>query len=48
MNETLLKQYADFAVRVGLAPREGQTVLISAPVEAADFARALFERPEQP
>ena len=39
MNETLLKQYADFAVRVGLAPREGQTVLISAPVEAADFAR---------
>lgn len=39
MNEELLKQYAEFAVRVGVNPQKGQTMLISCSVESAPFAR---------
>ena len=39
MNEELLKQYAEFAVRVGVNPQKGQTMLISCSVESASFAR---------
>lgn len=43
MNETLLRQYAEFAVRVGVNPQPGQTLIISAPVEGAAFARMCAE-----
>lgn len=39
MNETLLKQYAEFAVKVGVNPQKGQTMLIACSVESAYFAR---------
>lgn len=39
MNEELMKQYAEFAVRVGVNPQKGQTMLISCSVESAPFAR---------
>lgn len=35
MNEELMKQYAEFAVRVGVNPQKGQTMLISCSVESA-------------
>lgn len=40
MNETFVKQYAEFAVRVGVNPQPGQTLIIRAPIEGAFFARA--------
>lgn len=43
MNETLLRQYAEFAVRVGVNPQPGQTLIIAAPVEGAAFARMCAE-----
>ena len=43
MNETLLRQYAEFAVRVGVNPQPGQTLIISAPVEGTAFARMCAE-----
>lgn len=39
MNQELLQQYAALAVRVGINPQKGQTVIISAPIEGAAFAR---------
>lgn len=39
MNQNLLRQYAAFAVRVGVNPQKGQTMIISAPIEGADFVR---------
>ena len=39
MDEQLLREYADFAVRVGVNVRPGQTFIIQAPVEGAGFAR---------
>ena len=39
MREDLLKQYAEFAVKVGVNPQKGQTMLISCSVESAPFAR---------
>lgn len=38
--EDLLRAYADLAVRVGLALRPGQRVVLRGPVEAAEFIRA--------
>ena len=39
MNQNLLRQYAAFAVRVGVILKKGQTMIISAPIEGADFVR---------
>ena len=39
MDEQLLREYADFAVKVGVNVRPGQTFIIQAPVEGAFFAR---------
>ena len=39
MDEKLFKQYAEFAVRVGVGVLPGQTLMITTPVEAAEFAR---------
>ena len=39
MNDALMTQYADFAVRVGVNPQPGQTLIIRAPIEGAHFAR---------
>ena len=39
MDQELLRQYAAFAVRVGVNPQHGQTLIISAPIEGADFVR---------
>ncbi len=43
MNETLIKQYAEFAVKIGTNPQKNQTLIINAPVEGAFFARACAE-----
>lgn len=43
MKQELLKQYARFAVEVGVNPQSCQTLIINAPVEAADFARTCAE-----
>jgi len=43
MNEAFVKQYAEFAVRVGVNPQPGQTLIIRAPIEGAFFARACAE-----
>lgn len=43
MNETFVKQYAEFAVKVGVNPQKGQTLIIRAPIEGAFFARACAE-----
>lgn len=39
MNKELLQKYADFAVKVGVNPQSGQTMIIRAQVESAEFAR---------
>lgn len=39
MDEKLFKQYAEFAVRVGVGVLPRQTLMITTPVEAAEFAR---------
>ena len=39
MDQDLLRQYAAFAVRVGVNPQKGQTMIISAPIEGAAFVR---------
>ena len=39
MDNELLKKYAEFAVRVGVNVQENQTLLITAPIETAEFAR---------
>ena len=39
MDQKLIELYARFAVQVGVGVLPGQTLMISAPVEAADFAR---------
>ena len=39
MNQDLLRQYAAFAVRVGVNPQKGQTLIITAPIEGAAFVR---------
>ena len=43
MDETLLRRYAEFAVRVGVNPQKGQTLIIAAPIEGARFARMCAE-----
>lgn len=43
MNETLMQQYAEFAVKIGVHPQPGQTLIIRAPIEGAAFARACAE-----
>lgn len=43
MNETILKKYAKLAVEVGVNVQENQTLVINAPVAAAEFARACVE-----
>ena len=37
--DALLKKYADFIVRVGVNPQPGQTMIVSAPLDAAPLAR---------
>lgn len=39
MNQELLQQYAAFAVKIGANPNPGQTLIINAPIEGAEFAR---------
>lgn len=39
MKQELLKQYAEFAVRIGVNPQPTQTLIINAPIEGAEFAR---------
>jgi len=39
MNETLLRKYAEFAVKIGVNPQPGQTMIICCPVEYASLAR---------
>ena len=39
MNHELLKKYADFIVRIGVNVQPGQTLIITAPLEAAELAR---------
>ena len=39
MNQELLQQYAEFAVKIGANPHLGQTLIINAPIEGAEFAR---------
>lgn len=39
MNQELLQQYAEFAVKIGANPNPGQTLIINAPIEGAEFAR---------
>lgn len=43
MNPELIRQYAEFAVKIGVNPQPGQTLLIQAPIESAVFARACAE-----
>lgn len=40
MDMKLVEQYAQFAVKVGVNPQPGQTLIIRAPIEGAAFARA--------
>ncbi len=40
MNPELIQQYAEFAVKIGVNPQPGQTLLIRAPIEGAAFARS--------
>ena len=40
MKPEFIQQYADFAVKIGVNPQPGQTLLIRAPIEGAEFARA--------
>ena len=40
MDPKLIRQYAEFAVKIGVNPQPGQTLLIQAPIEGAAFARA--------
>ncbi|MEG1926173.1 MAG: aminopeptidase [Ruthenibacterium sp.] len=43
MDVNLMKQYAEFAVKIGTNPQKGQTLIINAPIEGAAFARACAE-----
>ena len=43
MDMNLVKQYAEFAVKIGVNPRPGQTLIIRAPIEGTFFARACAE-----
>lgn len=43
MNPEWIQQYAEFAVKIGVNPQPGQTLLIRAPIEGAAFARACAE-----
>lgn len=43
MDSNLVRQYAEFAVRIGVNPQPGQTLIIRAPIEGAFFARACAE-----
>ncbi len=43
MDAMLLEKYAEFAVKIGANPQEGQTLIINAPIEGAEFARACAE-----
>lgn len=39
LDSKLLAQYAEFAVRIGVNPQPGQTLIIRAPIEGAHFVR---------
>ncbi len=41
---TSLHKYAELAVKVGVNVQEGQTLVVHAPVEAADFTRLIAEK----
>ena len=43
MDPELIRQYAEFAVKIGVNPQPGQTLLIQTPIEGAAFARACAE-----
>ncbi|MCS7459091.1 aminopeptidase [Paenibacillus doosanensis] len=42
--DVLLEQYAELALRVGLNVREGQTLVVSAPIAAVDFVRQIARK----
>ena len=48
MDMNLVKQYAEFAVKIGVNPQPGQTLIIRAPIEGAFFARACAEAASSP
>ena len=48
MREDLLKQYAEFAVKVGVNPQKGQTMLISCSVESAPLPACAPKLPLRP
>ena len=41
MDMNLVKQYAEFAVKIGVNPQPGQTLIIRAPIEGAFFRPGL-------
>lgn len=41
MTKELLKKYADLVINIGINPNKGQKLVISTPVECAEFARLL-------
>jgi len=43
MNRIVLEKYARLAVRTGINIQPGQTVVINAPLECAEFARIAAE-----
>jgi aminopeptidase len=43
MNEKLLRKFANLAVKVGVNIKEGQLLVVNAPVECYDFVRLIVE-----
>lgn len=43
MDKNLLQKYAEFSVKIGANPQKGQTLIIRAPIEGAEFARMCAE-----
>ena len=43
MDKELLKRYAQLVVKVGVNLQRDQILVINAPIECADFARAMAE-----
>ncbi len=44
MNNKRIKEYADLIVEVGVALQKGQKLMVSCPVERADFARLIADK----
>lgn len=43
MDKTLLEKYARLVIKIGIHVKKGQTVVISSPIECAEFARTAAE-----